>query len=285
MTPIAHATFSMERTFAHRPSRVYRAWTDATQRPLWFRPPEGWSQRYSGDLREGGGEDNDSVTPDGQVHRYLSRILQLRAPERVVYTFEMFSNGVLHSVSAASVELHEHPQGCRMVYTEHCMFLDDTVSVEQRREGTAGLLDQLAGLLARELTTERYVAASPAAVWSTVANPERLPRWWGPAGFTNSVETCDLTLGGDWVFTMHAPDGAAYPNRARFTAVEPERRLQVTHLNGHVFTLDIGLEPEGSGTRVTWVQRFESAGVRDALLPLIGNKNEENLDRLVATIG
>lgn len=142
-----------------------------------------------------------------------------------------------------------------------------------------------AALRARELRSERVVAASPAAVWAAVSTPERLRRWWGPAGFTNTFTRCDLVRGGEWTFTMHGPDGANYPNESRFTEVVPEQWLQVTHLNAPRFTLDVRLAPEGAGTRVTWVQRFETAALRDTLAPLIGNKNEENLDRLEAEIG
>jgi uncharacterized protein YndB with AHSA1/START domain len=45
-------------------------------------------------------------------------------------------------------------------------------------------------------------------VWKSWTEPERLKKWWGPAGFT--VHTCkvDLRPGGMFHYGMKAPDGS-----------------------------------------------------------------------------
>ena len=45
-------------------------------------------------------------------------------------------------------------------------------------------------------------------VWKSWTEPERLKKWWGPAGFT--VHTCkvDLRPGGVFHYGMKAPDGS-----------------------------------------------------------------------------
>jgi uncharacterized protein YndB with AHSA1/START domain len=56
-------------------------------------------------------------------------------------------------------------------------------------------------------------------------NPETLPLWWGPDGFSCRTKRIDLRLGGEWVFDMIAPDGAVYPNHHLYNEVRPEERI------------------------------------------------------------
>ena len=46
--------------------------------------------------------------------------------------------------------------------------------------------------------TSRDIPAPAAQVFAAMANPERLARWWGPAGFTNTFHVCEFTPGGRW---------------------------------------------------------------------------------------
>lgn len=59
-------------------------------------------------------------------------------------------------------------------------------------------------------TTRRLLAASTAAVFAAIQDPQRLARWWGPDGFTNQIDIFEFRPGGRWVFTMVGPDGTAY---------------------------------------------------------------------------
>ena len=56
-------------------------------------------------------------------------------------------------------------------------------------------------------------------------NPETLPIWWGPDGFSCRTQRIDLRTGGDWVFDMIGPDGTVYPNHHQYIEVRPEERL------------------------------------------------------------
>lgn len=132
----------------------------------------------------------------------------------------------------------------------------------------------------RDLTATRVLRATPAEVFAAIADRARLARWWGPDGFTNSFEVCEFRPGGAWVFTMHGPDGTDYPNRSEFGDVVPGERVVIHHRSAPEFTLTITLSTEGSGTRLGWRQRFATIELCRHLAPLIGNKNEENLDRL-----
>lgn len=59
----------------------------------------------------------------------------------------------------------------------------------------------------RELSTSRLLDASPARVYRAWVEPERLARWWGPRGFTNEFQVCELRPEGRWKFVMVSPGG------------------------------------------------------------------------------
>ena len=62
--------------------------------------------------------------------------------------------------------------------------------------------------------TSREIPATVDQVFAAIRQPERLSRWWGPAGFTNTFEVCEFKKGGRWSFVMHGPDGRNYPNES-----------------------------------------------------------------------
>jgi uncharacterized protein YndB with AHSA1/START domain len=128
--------------------------------------------------------------------------------------------------------------------------------------------------------TSRDIPASPDQVFAAFSDPQRLARWWGPAGFTNTFTVCELRAGGRWELVMHGPDGRDYPNESTFAEVEPPRKVVVEHVSAPKFRLTITLAPSADGTAVTWVQTFESAEVASGIEHIVVPANEQNLDRL-----
>jgi uncharacterized protein YndB with AHSA1/START domain len=130
------------------------------------------------------------------------------------------------------------------------------------------------------LSTERLLSASPREVFAAFEDPQRLASWWGPSGFTNTFEQFEFTPGGRWVFVMHAPNGAHYPNESVFREIQPDRRIVIEHVVQPLFTLTVTLTPRGDQTHLSWVQEFESAEVAAKMRALAATANEQNLDRL-----
>ena len=116
----------------------------------------------------------------------------------------------------------------------------------------------------------RDIPATPAQVFAAISNPERLARWWGPNGFTNSFSEFDFKTGGKWSLVMHGPDGANYP------------KVVVEHPMQPVFRLTIELAPSSTGTLVTWAQTFQSDDVARQIEHIVVPANDENLLRLQA---
>ena len=133
-------------------------------------------------------------------------------------------------------------------------------------------------------STSRTFAATPAQIFAAF-QPERLARWWGPAGFSNTFEICEFRPGGRWVFTMHGPDGKTYANENVFLEIEPLKRVVIQHIPAPRFVLTITLEPVKDGTVLNWVQVLEDADFARTVAHIITPANEQNLDRLTVELG
>lgn len=128
------------------------------------------------------------------------------------------------------------------------------------------------------------IAATPAQVFAAMRDPDRIARWWGPDGFTNTIHRFDFQQGGTWTLTMHGPDGKGYPNESRFTRVVPDSLFEIEHLTGHHFFLCIRLEPTEGGTRVHWEQTFDTEEHYARIAQFVAGANEQNLKRLAAEV-
>ena len=132
--------------------------------------------------------------------------------------------------------------------------------------------------------TSREFAATPAGVFAAFSHPDRLARWWGPAGFTNTFELCEFKAGGKWKFTMHGPDGSNYPNESVFAEIEADRKVVIDHVCRPFFRLTVELRASATGTQLTWAQAFAEPAVAEAVRLIVEPSNEQNLDRLAVEV-
>ena len=130
----------------------------------------------------------------------------------------------------------------------------------------------------------KLLPATPAEVFAAMSDPARIVRWWGPAGFTNTIHKFEFHAGGKWLLTMHGPDGKDYPNESRFTRIEIDRVFEIEHFSGHHFVLAIELQPTPGGTDVKWVQTFDTVEHYQRLAEFVASANEQNLERLAAEV-
>lgn len=136
----------------------------------------------------------------------------------------------------------------------------------------------------RSDSRQRRLPASPSEVFAAMRDPARIARWWGPAGYTNTIHRFDFEPGGSWLLTMHGPDGTSYPNESRFTRIVADELFEIEHLGGHHFVLTIELQPRGDGTDVAWRQTFDSIEHYERIAGFVAEANEQNLDRLAAEV-
>ena len=137
---------------------------------------------------------------------------------------------------------------------------------------------------ARSDSRRRFIAAHPSEVFAAMSDPARIARWWGPRGFTNTIQEFEFRPGGRWLLTMHGPDGKDHPNESRFTRVVPDRLFEIEHFSGHHFVLTIELAPKDGGTEVSWRQTFDTVAHYERIAGFVAAANEQNLDRLATEV-
>jgi uncharacterized protein YndB with AHSA1/START domain len=125
----------------------------------------------------------------------------------------------------------------------------------------------------REIVISRVVDAPRELVWKAWTDPEHVAKWWGPNGFTTSIEIMDFRPGGVWKLTMHGPDGASYPNKSVFVEIVEPERIVFNHGGaregggpGATFTATWTFAVEGDGTKVTGRLVFPTAEARDIVI-------------------
>jgi len=110
--------------------------------------------------------------------------------------------------------------------------------------------------------------------------------WWGPHGFTNTIEAFDLRPGGAFRITMRNERDQDFPNEKIFHEVTPHR-IVIEHLQPvHHFLMTMTFDAEGSGTRLGWRMQFAPSSQADDLggdlAHFLHAANEQNFDRLEA---
>lgn len=132
--------------------------------------------------------------------------------------------------------------------------------------------------------TSRLIAASHEQVFAAFSDPQRLARWWGPDGFTNTFNICEFKTGGVWSFVMHGPNGGNHSNESVFLEIEPPEKIVIQHKSKPEYRLEILLKPAAEGTTVLWTQTFEDADVAARIEHIVVPANEQNLDRLTLEV-
>ncbi len=80
-----------------------------------------------------------------------------------------------------------------------------------------------------EIRLVRVYDAPVKLVWEAYTDENHQAKWWGPRGFTITTKSKDLRPGGQWIYTMHGPDGTDWPNIATYHEVEKYSRLVYDH--------------------------------------------------------
>lgn len=137
----------------------------------------------------------------------------------------------------------------------------------------------------RQITLTRFIAAAPEAVWRCWTDPTILPNWFGPQGFSCKTKDIDLTAGGQWRFDMLGPDGTIYANRHRYHIMERPNHiaflLDADDDASAPFQVEVTLDPEQAGTRITQVMTFPTAQMREGALAYGADRlGQTTLDKL-----
>lgn len=109
----------------------------------------------------------------------------------------------------------------------------------------------------------RLFPASPKEVWAAWVELEQVAKWWGPRGFTLTTESKDVRPGGEWIYTMHGPDGHDFPNHTRFLEVEEFRRMVYDHggtkKSPPMFRVNVSFHEVTGGTEMNMIMTLPNA--------------------------
>ena len=146
---------------------------------------------------------------------------------------------------------------------------------------------------ANDIVLTRFFDAPRPLVFMAWVDPVMLAEWWGPEGFTATVDM-DVREGGEMALTMYSPEGEAYPIGGHFGEIVPNETLVMImdasrhsagwheavkagfieaggkpeDYNADPIETRVTFEDDGEGTKVTVRQTFTMATMRDAHVKL-----------------
>lgn len=144
----------------------------------------------------------------------------------------------------------------------------------------------------REIVVERVFDAPRELVWEAWTNPKHVAQWWGPHGFTTTIEKMDFRVGGEWRHVMHGPDGTDYPNSSVFREIVAHERIVFAHGGrqeggpGVSFTATWTFEALGNRTRLTMRLLFDTPAGREIAAREFGaiEGGRQTLERLAEVL-
>ena len=146
-------------------------------------------------------------------------------------------------------------------------------------------IDETAGRATIDVVNVRLFDATPTQLFEAFSDPAQLAKWWGPEGFTNTIEEFDFRPGGAWRITMHAPGGSDFANESQIVEFVKPTRIVFDHLGPmHWYRMTMTYETVGEQTKLTWLMQLEASPESEQLRGLIEQANEQNFDRLAAHV-
>jgi uncharacterized protein YndB with AHSA1/START domain len=215
---------------------VFDAWTEAKQLARWF-GPEGFTVPSSeSDPRPGGAFSIVMRGPDGTDSTMRGVYREFDPPRRLVT--ESTASGpdgktALEAVTTVTLidhdgktELTVHERATALIPEAGPMLGGMEVGMLQSMRR---LDDVLTGAVDRQIVLMRMYEAPRERVFDAFTAEEHLVHWWGPNGFTITIDEIDVRPGGVWRFTMHGPDGVDYPNVITYREIARPELLTFEH--------------------------------------------------------
>jgi uncharacterized protein YndB with AHSA1/START domain len=126
------------------PARVFAAWTDPDQAARWWVPQDCTLLSCKMDVRDGGGWHRRMRVPDGSVVAKWGEYREVRAPERLVFTYNTeYGNGTIDPETLVIVTLAALGGNRTRLTLRHERFWSEPANLSHTG-GWAGALERLA---------------------------------------------------------------------------------------------------------------------------------------------
>ncbi|CAN5236030.1 hypothetical protein BH11PLA2_BH11PLA2_35790 [soil metagenome] len=291
--PEADREIIISRVFDYPRELVWKAWTQPEHVCQWWGPNGFTTTLHVHDFRVGGMWHHTMHGPDGVDYPNKVIFTDIVPLERVAYKIAggREDGPGIHFVATWTFETVDGTKTRltgRMLFdtvAERDLVVREYKAVEGGKQTLAKLDAYLTEVLPREFVTTRLFHATRKQLFNAFADPKVLAAWWGPQGFTSTIEQFDFKPGGQWKFVMHGPDGSDYPNHCEFDEVDDAKRIVFCHLQPmHSFRMTMLFTDEVGQTRLTWRMLFDTAEEAERLRAFIPAANEQNFDRLAAVV-
>jgi len=276
----------IERTFNAPVAFVWRAITMPEDMSRWyfdminFKPEVGCEFRFV-------------VEHESNVHDHRCKITEVIPQKKIAYTWRYHGHG---GDSLVTFELFAEGEKTKLKLTHTGLETFPKSLPFARKNFEQGWTSLIGSELKdfvenadREIFISREFDAPRELVWEAMTNPKHVVNWWGPRGFTITIEEMDVRPGGVWKHVMHGPDGANFPNKSVFKEVVKPERIVFSHGGrredgpGVSFVATWTFDAVGTGrTKVTIRMIFPSAAERDFVAKEFGavEGGEQTLERL-----
>ncbi len=288
----APADLIMTRVFDAPRELVWKAWTDPKLVSQWWGPKGFTNPRCEWNARPKGSIHIDMRAPNGVVYPMSGTFQEVVEPERMVFVSSaldengksMFDivNTVLFAdergktsvtltaqVISATELAPQYLKGMEMGWTQSLDRLGEHLAGSRAASGVAALAGE------REIACTRVFDAPRDLVWQMFTDPKHIPHWWGPRGFTTTVQQMDVRPGGEWRLVMRGPDGRDYHNRIIYREVEKPARLVFENSPEKgsepvSFVTRVDFADAGDKTRVDFRMTFSTGAARDQVAKTYG---------------
>ena len=229
MTSDRFATLKFDRKVTAPLAALWQAWLSPSARALWAAPAPSVTVDFLESDPKVGGREVSICRVEGEPDiRVEGGWLDLDPKCRSV-SYEVVScEGVSQSAALVTASFQDDGPGSRIEVTVQLSSLAEDMRKGYEQGFGAGLAN-LGGVAERVMVLEREINAPAAAVYGAWSDPEALPKWWGPDGFSCRTDRIALTPGGEWVFDMIAADGTVFPNHHKYSAFGPDRIAYTLH--------------------------------------------------------
>lgn len=141
---MAHATRTLERTYAASPARVFRAWEDPEIRRLWGTPSDEVQIRNdAADFRVGGVDQQSCMVGGEAVATVVGHYLDIVPDTRIIYSEAISAGEALQGMSLVSAEFIPAGSGTRLVLTLQTVAVDGSDLLDGVVQGWTSALDRL----------------------------------------------------------------------------------------------------------------------------------------------
>ncbi|HTV40214.1 MAG TPA: SRPBCC domain-containing protein [Candidatus Sulfotelmatobacter sp.] len=228
--------FVIIREFSAPRELVFKAWTDPKQLAQWWGPRGFANPVCEWDVRPGGKIYDVMRSPDGVEYPMGGEFREIVPPEKLSFVCGALDDkGKMIFEFLHDATFTEKDSKTKLVLRSRVLrtTADANKYIGGFEMGMTLSLERLDELLTskdREIFISREFNAPRELLWEAMTNPKHVVNWWGPQGFTTTIETMDFRVGGDWIHVMRGPDGVEYPNHSVFKEiVKPEK---IVYSNG-----------------------------------------------------